>query len=203
MHKPPISGKTKALATLTVALAILLCPASYAKQGLAVFSAVSGDIPFDKTVVTNVAVQGEGWMEPSAVTNYVDISMVRIKDETIEEVKPMLAQTYTNAMEYTDTSIETLATNIADTVEEIVAEEATGIINQVIEEEKVVRLDRPEQMSQEPLYVSAIRTADGAVIRGNLYIEGENGRYYRLFVNNSGTVCLQSADPPEPEGGGQ
>lgn len=193
---PLTSRKPKASVALVATLAVLLCLPVFGKQGLAVFSAVSGDIPFDKTVVTNVAVQGEGWMEPSAVTNYVDISMVRTKDKTIEEVKPMLAQTFTNAMDYTDVAVENLATNIADTVEEIVAEEATGIINQVIEEEKVVRLDAPEQMEQAPLYVSAIQTADGAIIKGNLYIEGEDGKYYKFFVNNSGTVCLKMVEPP-------
>ena len=109
MQKPPISGKQKASAALVAALAVLLCPASYAKQGLAVFSAVSGDIPFNKTVVTNVAVQGEGWMEPSAVTNYVDISMVRIKDEAVEEVKAAFLHAYENGISHSPHLLPLLA----------------------------------------------------------------------------------------------
>jgi len=62
-----------------LSLAAMLTTQAYGAAGIQVLSALSGDLPFSATVVTNITIEGEGWIEPSAVTNYVDLSLVRAK----------------------------------------------------------------------------------------------------------------------------
>lgn len=118
MPMPHTCHRSLAGAAIPVlSLAAMLTTQAHGAAGIKVLSALSGDLPFSATVVTNITIEGEGWIEPSAVTNYVDLSLVRARTEVLAEVdsRGYLTehQSLQPATDYADQVVSNLNTEIS------------------------------------------------------------------------------------------